>query len=215
MATRNSAKMSAEIKSYLDDAIKNLVTKSDIDSLKSFIEEQSALIKNLTEKISTLDEKLNASEASIEKLNDKITNLEGKLAYLESQDELKSRKIDDLEQYGRRESLRFSGFEVKENESKKECGPKVKRYIKNSLNVDIEESEFNRIHRIGPKIKKNGKTFQQIIVKFKGFVPRTKVYRTRQHKGDIAIHLDITKRHYLLLKYVYGKAKDCASVDFV
>ena len=67
MATRNSAKMSAEIESYLDDAIKGLVTKSDIDSLKSFIEEQSALIKNLTEKISTLDEELNISEASIEK----------------------------------------------------------------------------------------------------------------------------------------------------
>ena len=42
--------MSAEIKSYLDDAIKNLVTKSDIDSFKSFIEEQSVLMKNLTEK---------------------------------------------------------------------------------------------------------------------------------------------------------------------
>ena len=55
MATRNSAKISAEIKSYLDDAIKNVVTKSVIK----------------TEKISTLDEKLNASEASIEKLNNK------------------------------------------------------------------------------------------------------------------------------------------------
>ena len=33
---------------------------------------------NLTEKISTLDEKLNASEASIEKLNNKTTNLEEK-----------------------------------------------------------------------------------------------------------------------------------------
>ena len=43
MATRNSHKMSSEIKSYLDDAIKYLVTKSDIDSLKSFIEEQSVL----------------------------------------------------------------------------------------------------------------------------------------------------------------------------
>ena len=32
MTTRNSAKMSA------DDAIKNLVTKSDVDSVKSFIE---------------------------------------------------------------------------------------------------------------------------------------------------------------------------------
>ena len=43
MATRNSAKMSAEIKGYLDDAIKKPVTKSDIDFLKSFIEQQSAL----------------------------------------------------------------------------------------------------------------------------------------------------------------------------
>ena len=50
--------------------IKNLVTKNNIDSLKSFIKEQSGLIKNLTAKIPTLDEKLNASEASIDKLND-------------------------------------------------------------------------------------------------------------------------------------------------
>ena len=90
--------------------------------------------------------------------------MEGKLAYFESHDELKSRKIDDLEQYERRESLKFGGFEVKENEFKEERESKVKSYIKNSLNIDIEESEFNRIHRIGPKLKKNGKAFQQIIV---------------------------------------------------
>ena len=40
MATRNPAKMSTAIKSYLDDT-KNLVTKINVDSLKSFIEEQS------------------------------------------------------------------------------------------------------------------------------------------------------------------------------
>ena len=95
MAT--TAKLSAEIK--------NLVTKNDINSLKSFIEEQSALIKNLTEKMSTLDDKLNASEASIEKLNVKITNMEGKLAYFKSQDELKSRKIDDLATTGAENSI--------------------------------------------------------------------------------------------------------------
>ena len=50
MTTRNSDTISAEIKNYFDDAIKNLVIKSDTDSLKSFNEEQSALMKNLTEK---------------------------------------------------------------------------------------------------------------------------------------------------------------------
>ena len=82
------------------------------------------------------------------------------------------------------------------------------------MNANIEESEFNRIHRIGPKINKNGKAFQQINVKIQGFVPQAKVYRARKHKADIAIHLDLTKRRYLLLKDAYGKAKNCASVDF-
>ena len=141
--------------------------------------------------------------------------MEGKLAYFTSQDELKSRKKDDLEQYGHQKSLRLSGFEVKENESKEECEHIVKSYTKNSLNVDIEESEYNRIHKIEPKIKKKGKTFQQIIVRFKGFVPRTKVCRSKKHKADIAIHLELTKHRYLLLKDAHGKAKDCVSVKFV
>ena len=39
--------MFAENKSYLDDAIKNLVIKSDIGSLKSFIEDQSGVLKRI------------------------------------------------------------------------------------------------------------------------------------------------------------------------
>lgn len=74
MATRASVKMFADIKSYLDDAIKDLVAKSHINSLKSFIVIiQFRLIKELTGKITTLDEKLNAIEESIEK---KITKIQ-------------------------------------------------------------------------------------------------------------------------------------------
>lgn len=63
-------------KCYLDDAVKNQVTKSKIDSLKTFIEEQSGLIKDLIAKISILDEKLNSSKPSIDKLNNKINKFE-------------------------------------------------------------------------------------------------------------------------------------------
>ena len=86
----------------------------------SFLEEQCSLPQDLIAKIPMFDKKLNASEASINKLNDKINNFEEKLAWFESQDELKSRKIDDFEYYESRESLRFSGFELKENKSKEE-----------------------------------------------------------------------------------------------
>lgn len=63
-------------KRYLDDAVKNQVTKSKIDSLKAFIEEQNGLIKDLKAKKSILDEKLNSSKPSIDKLNNKINKFE-------------------------------------------------------------------------------------------------------------------------------------------
>ena len=53
----------------------------------------------------------------------------------------------------------------------------------------------------------------KVKVKVKGFVPLTKVCRARKHKADIAIHIDLTKRRYLLLKDAYGKTKNWASVD--
>ena len=104
--------------------------------------------------------------------------MEVKLAYFEPQNELKSRMIDDLEHYGAPRISKIQWF----RSEREECEDVVKSYIKNSLNVDIEESENNRVHRIGPKIKKNGKIFPQIIVKFKGYVPRTKVDMTRKQK---------------------------------
>ena len=64
--------------------------------------------------------------------------MEEKLTYMRSQNELKSRKIDDLEHYRYQQSVRFSGCEVKENKYKEECEHVVKNYIKNSLNFDVK-----------------------------------------------------------------------------
>ena len=61
------------------------------DSLKK---REHSLIKDCITKISTLDEKLNASELFV----DKIDNLEVKVVYLKSQKKLKSKNTNDLEQ---------------------------------------------------------------------------------------------------------------------
>ena len=94
---------------------------------------------------------------------------------------------DGLEQWRCGESLRFSGFEVKENKSKEEFEHVVKSYVNSSLNESEKKPEYNRIDKIRPKMKKNGKTFQQICVELKGFVPQTKVCRSRKRKSDMAI----------------------------
>ena len=62
-----------------------------------------------------------------------------------------------------------------------------------------KEPEYKWFHRIGSKIRTNGKIFQKIVVKCKNFVPQTKVCGSRKHKFDMTI---------------VSKAKDCASVNF-
>ena len=122
--------------------------------------------------------------------------------HLETQDKLKVSRLDELEQYGRRKCLRFNGLQTKKNESSENCAKMVKEYIRNTLKVDVDDNDFNRIHRVGQKYRRDdGKECQQVI-KFKGFIPRTKVYRARKHKSDISIQLDLTKRRYDLKRLV-------------
>ena len=117
----SSTKMANEFKNLLDDGVKSLASKEDIDWLKISIKDQSDTIKELGSKIVNLEEKVTINEETIARPDERISLLEGKIMYLETQDKLKARKLDDLEQYGRRESLRFNGFQTKQNESSEDC----------------------------------------------------------------------------------------------
>ena len=99
-----------------------------------------------------------------------------------------------MEEYGR-------CFEVREKEAKEDCGRKVKNKIKGTLKIDIRERYYKRIYREDPKIIYNkSQVLQQVIVKFKGFSPSSSVYGARKWKSNISVQLNLTKRHYLLLK---------------
>ena len=111
--TRISTKIANEFKNLLDDVVKSLESKEDIDSLKILIKNQTDTIKELGLKIVKLEEKVTTNDETIARLDERVSLLEGNIVYLETQDKLKARELDDLEQYGRRESLRFSGFQTK------------------------------------------------------------------------------------------------------
>ena len=149
--TRSSTKMANEFKNLIHDAVKSLVSKEDIDLLKILIKEQSDTIKELGLKIAKLKEKVTTNEETIARHNERVSSLEGKIVYLETQDKLMARKLDDIEQYGRRENLRFNGFQTKQNESSENSTKMVKQYIRNTLKVEVDDNQFNRIHRIGQK----------------------------------------------------------------
>ena len=91
----------------------------------------------------------------------------------------------------------------------------VKEYIRNTFKVEFDDNDFNRIHRDGQKYRRDdGKECQQVIVKFKGFIPRAKVHKASKHKSEISIQLDLTKRRYDLLKEARTRIKDVDSVEY-
>ena len=139
-------KMANEFKNLLDDTVKSLASKEDIDSLKILIKEQSDTIKELGLKIVKLEEKVTTNEETIARLNGRVSLLEGKIVYSETQYKLKARKLDDLEQYGCCESLRFNKFQTKQSESSENCAMMVKQYIRNTLKVEVDDNDFNYIH---------------------------------------------------------------------
>ena len=149
--TRSSTKMAKEFKNLLDDAVKSLASKEDIDLLKILIKEQSDTIKELGLKIVKLEEEVITNKETIARTDERVSLLEGKIVYLETQDKLKARKLDDLEQYGRRESLRFNGFQTRQNESSENYAKMVKQYIRHTLKVEVDVNDFNPIHRIDQK----------------------------------------------------------------
>ena len=111
---------------------------------------------NLDLKVLKLEEQVEENNFTTKNSEGKVRRLEGEQKFLNKQDDLRCRKIDDLEQYGRREGLRFDGFEVSGDESSADCSKIVKDYIKKGLKVELNDDNYYCIHRIGLKREKNG-----------------------------------------------------------
>ena len=77
MLTRSKSKMSAEIQAYIDQVMKTLASKEDINSLKVLMNDQKQLIKSLDLKVRKLEEKVEENNFTIKNLEDKVRMLEG------------------------------------------------------------------------------------------------------------------------------------------
>ena len=66
--------------------------------MKVLINDQNHLIKSLNLKVLKLEEKVEENNFTIKNLEDKVWRLEGDHKFLNEQDDLRCRKINDLEQ---------------------------------------------------------------------------------------------------------------------
>ena len=193
-----------------------------IDEVKTLIQ---GIESNLGGKIDLLTKSLEEKINIIAKLEQRIVVLEENAAYNEKKYELLERRLDDSEQYSRRTSLRINGIPIEQNEKASDCLQKVKTEVA-KLGLNLQDSDFDRAHRVGPAKDAHGVEFKnrQMIVKFTSFQARTKVYQGRpktQNRGGegsespVKFYIDQTKRRFDLKKKAIEYVKSKPEVDFV
>lgn len=123
-----------------------------------------------------------------------IANLKNTLEEKEKSLEALQSKVDDLEQYQRRQCLRIFGVE---EESGEDTDVKAIEVAK-KIGVELAVSDIDRSHRVGAKSDRP----RAIILKFVSYRKRSEVFtKKRNLKGSgITVREDLTMCRYRLLQ---------------
>ena len=190
-----------------------------LTQVKTALKDES-VITHIADRIATavantIIQRLDKLEAVLDEKNKKICHLEQTMVELED-------KVDKLEKYSRRTSIRISG--INENPG----GENIETIMKTILvNMDVQDKinmqNIDRVHRIGQiKTTNTSNRPRQIIVKFKDYSSKDTVMKNRKlHRAtrpDVYISEDLTQMRSRLL-YVARTIKrerniqDCWSYD--
>ena len=147
------------------DGMENLVHSNENDgemSLEDKIEQISLSLKQVQD---TLSKSIESRDIEIYKLQTRVNVLESHVKLGQHFSVLYERKMDDMEQISRKVNLRLKGIEVSRNDSPAIIMEKIKEELIVN-NVDLPPSEIDRCHRVGSRYVQNGKTYQDVLVKF-------------------------------------------------
>lgn len=170
MGGRNNQKTSEVneemIRRIVSEALRDATLVKVVEELKQTLAENTAVIESLK---TALEEK----DRTISRLNN---------------------KIDDLEQYQRRQCLRIFG--VKEEQA--EDTDKIATDVAGRIGVELSITDIDRSHRIGKKSDKP----RPIIVKFISYRKRREVFTNKKNlRGTgVTVREDLTRARHLLLK---------------
>lgn len=158
----------------LANLIKETVTNSVVTELQKTIEFNNEVISELKSALVKRDEKIEALEA----------------------------KVDELEQYQRRQCLRIFGVEEQEAEDT----DKLVMEVGKRIGVDVNIMDIDRSHRIGRRDVGNDRP-RPIIVKFVSYRKRSEVFKNKRllKKTGVTIREDLTRIRHNILKEAITK----------
>lgn len=189
MSVRNSTgKLLDEkaVEDLINNALKVWQTDYEIKitNLEKEVEEIQKSQKFISLKYDELKKEHETLLASNQKQIEEISQLKAQSINLETRNFNEERKIDALDQYGRRLNLEIAGVPIKENENTNEIVIEVARLA----NVDISKDQISTSHRLPAKPKTNvavgNKTVTSqapppIIVRFLSRDVRNRLYSNR------------------------------------
>ena len=116
-------------------------------------------------------------------------------------------RLDELDQYGRRNMIRLSGVpETGDSESTIDV---VIETIKKNLNIELQKSDIDRTHRLGT-YNSNATNPRSIVIKFSNYTSRSLIYGERRRLRDTKLflndHLTATRSRYLYIARLYKKS---------
>lgn len=187
--TPNSSKASIiSFMKNLELQIKDLV-KANQDTKESQIKGEEHL-KKVTESITSINARFDKLEMELKEKDQKISVLEGNINCMSETINKLNHKLDQQEQYSRRNCLLIHNLSEEKNE---DTDKKVIEVIREKVGEAIEMEDLDRTHRLGAY--KNGKS-RPIIVKFSRYHVRNRIFRKKKNlKGkNVSITESLTKR---------------------
>lgn len=133
----------------------------------------------------------------LDAVNSELKVVSDKTAVTTNDINLNRKKIDALEQYTRRNNLRFFGVPEVECENTEEL---VINIINAILKLQVDINDIERSHRVGAP-SEDPKKYRAIIVKFCSYRVRSEVYKNKKNlkRKNIVIREDLTGERVQML----------------
>lgn len=185
------------------NCLKNLETQvnsiyTELAETKQFRIKGDKHLEELSSSISSINEKFKTYEQERKEKNKIIEDLQNSNAKLEKQVDDLERKMDRQEQYSRRNCILIHGISETSNENTDDL---VIKTIKEHLDIEINENDIDRSHRLGKRSNNSSKS-RPIIVKLVKYNTRSKIfYNKKKLKGKkLSITESLTKKRMEELK---------------
>lgn len=179
----------------LEESVKRVVKESLQDA---------ATLQVLTNLIreSVANAILTELQKTIEENNKVISDLKATLETRDKKIEALENKIDDLEQYQRRQCLRIFGVA----EEATEDTDKIIMEVAQRIGVDVQPQDIDRSHRVGRRDISNNRP-RPIIAKFVSYRKRSEMFSNKKRlKGSgVTLREDLTAMRHNILKEAITK----------